>query len=62
MLGSGIHRFRPIPYPHQVAIIGLSDCEPDTTRSVLTLVFDHRVANGTQAAAFLAAIDAQLRQ
>lgn len=62
MLGRGVHRFQPIPYPHQAAIVGLSDCEPGTTRCMLTLVFDHRVANGSQAAAFLAAIDSHLRQ
>jgi 2-oxoglutarate dehydrogenase E2 component (dihydrolipoamide succinyltransferase) len=61
MLGRGIHRFQPIPYPHQAAIVGLSDTEPDSTRAALSLVFDHRVANGSQAAAFLAAIDAALR-
>jgi pyruvate/2-oxoglutarate dehydrogenase complex dihydrolipoamide acyltransferase (E2) component len=62
MLGRGVHRFQPIPYPHQAAIVGLSDCEPGTSRCVLTLVFDHRVANGSQAAAFLVAIDTHLRQ
>jgi pyruvate/2-oxoglutarate dehydrogenase complex dihydrolipoamide acyltransferase (E2) component len=56
MIGRGIHRFQPIPYPHQAGIIGIADTEPDSTRAALTLVFDHRVANGAQAAAFLAAI------
>jgi len=56
MLGRGVHRFVPIPYPEQAAIIGLSDTEPDTTRATLVLVFDHRVANGGRAAAFLAAV------
>ncbi len=60
MIGRGIHRFQPIPYPHQAAIVGIADCEPDSTRAALTLVFDHRIANGSQAAAFLAAIDAAL--
>jgi pyruvate dehydrogenase E2 component (dihydrolipoamide acetyltransferase) len=60
MLGRGIHRFQPIPYPHQAAIIGLADPEPDSTRAALTLVFDHRVANGARAAAFLGAIEAAL--
>ncbi len=61
MIGRGIHRFQPIPYPHQAAIVGIADCEPNSTRAALTLVFDHRVANGSQAAAFLVAIDAALR-
>src|SRR5690606_12112614 len=56
MLGRGVHRFQPIPYPHQAAIIGLSDAAPDSTQASLVLVFDHRVANGSQAAAFLGAI------
>ncbi len=60
MLGRGIHRFQPIPYPHQAAIIGLSDSEPDSTRAALVLVFDHRIANGTQAAAFLGRIAREL--
>ncbi|HSP96642.1 MAG TPA: 2-oxo acid dehydrogenase subunit E2 [Candidatus Dormibacteraeota bacterium] len=61
MLGRGVHRFQPIPYPHQAAIVGLSDTAPDSTQAALVLVFDHRVANGSQAAAFLAAIDAAMR-
>ena len=61
MIGRGIHRFQPIPYPHQAAIVGIADTEPDSTRAALTLVFDHRVANGSQAAAFLVAIDVALR-
>jgi len=56
MLGRGIHRFQPIPYPQQAAIVGLADTEPGSTRAALTLVFDHRVANGSRAAAFLAAV------
>jgi len=61
MLGSGIHGFRPIPYPQQAAIVGICDPEPESTRAVLTLGFDHRIANGSQAASFVAAIDAALR-
>lgn len=60
MIGRGVHRFVPIPYPQQAAIVGIADPQPGSTQSVLTLVFDHRVANGSQAAAFLAAIDAAL--
>ncbi len=61
MIGRGIHRFQPIPYPQQAAIVGIADSEPDSSRAVLSLVFDHRVANGTQAAEFLTSIDATLR-
>ncbi len=61
MLGLEIHGFRPIPYPQQAAIVGICDPEPGSTRAVLTLGFDHRIANGSQAAAFLAAIDAALQ-
>jgi pyruvate/2-oxoglutarate dehydrogenase complex dihydrolipoamide acyltransferase (E2) component len=61
MLGRGIHRFQPIPYPQQAAIVGLADVEPGSTRAALALVFDHRIANGSQAAQFLAAIDEALR-
>lgn len=60
MIGRGVHRFVPIPYPQQAAIVGIADPQPGSTQSVLTLVFDHRVANGSQAAGFLAAIDAAL--
>ncbi len=60
MIGRGVHHFQPIPYPHQAAIVGIADTEPGSSRAALTLVFDHRVANGSQAAAFLAAIDAAL--
>lgn len=61
MLGRGVQRFQPIPYPHQAAIVGLGDVEPGSTRASLVLVFDHRVANGSQAAAFLAAIAAAMQ-
>jgi pyruvate/2-oxoglutarate dehydrogenase complex dihydrolipoamide acyltransferase (E2) component len=58
MLGRGIQRFLPIPYPQQAAIIGLADPERGTTdRTALAIVFDHRVANGSAAAAFLAAVE-----
>ena len=61
MIGRGIHRFQPIPYPQQAAIVGIADVEPGSTRAALALVFDHRIANGSQAAQFLAAIDEALR-
>jgi pyruvate dehydrogenase E2 component (dihydrolipoamide acetyltransferase) len=60
MIGRGIQRFQPIPYPQQAAIVGIADVEPDSSRTALTLVFDHRIANGTQAAEFLGAITESL--
>ena len=58
MLGRGIQRFLPIPYPQQAAIIALADPERGTTdRTALAIVFDHRVANGSAAAAFLAKVE-----
>jgi len=59
MMGRGVQRFVPIPYPQQAAIIGLADPEPAGAgeRTVLSIVFDHRVANGSEAAAFLAAVE-----
>jgi len=60
MLGRGVHRFEPIPYPQQAAILGIADPAPGQTHAALTLVFDHRVANGSQAAAFLAAVAEEL--
>lgn len=60
MLGRGIQRFQPIPYPEQAAIVSLADVEPGSETAALGLVFDHRVANGGAAAAFLAAIAAEL--
>jgi len=60
MLGRGVQRFVPIPYPEQAAIVGLSDVEPGSTKAALVLVFDHRVANGGRAAAFLAAVAAAM--
>lgn len=61
MLGLGIHGFRPILYPQQAAIVGICDPEPGSMHALLTLGFDHRIANGSQAASFLAAIDAALQ-
>lgn len=61
MIGHGIERFHPILYPQQAAIVGISEIEADSTSAVLTLGFDHRIANGSQAAAFLVAIDRELR-
>jgi pyruvate/2-oxoglutarate dehydrogenase complex dihydrolipoamide acyltransferase (E2) component len=59
MIGRGIQRFVPIPYPQQAAIIALADPPPGGAgeRTALAIVFDHRVANGSDAARFLAAIE-----
>ncbi|MBI3767622.1 MAG: 2-oxo acid dehydrogenase subunit E2 [Deltaproteobacteria bacterium] len=58
MVGRGVQRFLPIPYPQQAAIIGLADPERGTgERTALSIVFDHRVANGSAAASFLATVE-----
>jgi pyruvate/2-oxoglutarate dehydrogenase complex dihydrolipoamide acyltransferase (E2) component len=59
MMGRGIQHFVPIPYPQQAAIVGLADPAPDAdaARTALVIVFDHRVANGSDAAKFLAAVE-----
>lgn len=59
MIGRGVHRFQPLLFPQQSAIIGITDAEADGSAR-LTLGFDHRLANGSQAAAFLAAIAEKL--
>jgi pyruvate dehydrogenase E2 component (dihydrolipoamide acetyltransferase) len=56
MIGRGIHHFQPLLYPQQAAIVGIADSEPGSPLAALALVFDHRVANGSDAARFLAAI------
>jgi pyruvate dehydrogenase E2 component (dihydrolipoamide acetyltransferase) len=56
MLGRGVHRFNPILYPEQSAIIGICDNEVSNDHATLTLGFDHRVVNGAQAADFLSSI------
>lgn len=56
MLGRGVHRFKPILYPEQSIIVGICDSELSDDHATLTLGFDHRVANGAQAADFLSAI------
>ena len=58
MVGRGIQRFIPIPYPQQAAIIGLADPPASAPRSTaLSIVFDHRVANGSEAARFLGLVE-----
>lgn len=58
MMGRGIQRFVPIPYPQQAAIIGLADPAPgDDAHTALVIVFDHRIANGSDAARFLATVE-----
>lgn len=60
MLGRGIHGFKPILFPLQTAIVGICDSEQEG-RFKLTLGFDHRVANGSQAAEFLRSIEQELK-
>jgi pyruvate/2-oxoglutarate dehydrogenase complex dihydrolipoamide acyltransferase (E2) component len=59
MLGRGVHRFQPLLFPQQSAIVGITDAEADGT-ACLTVGFDHRLANGSQAAGFLVAIEQEL--
>ncbi len=56
MLGRGIHRFTPILYPEQSAIVGICDSELSDDHATLTLGFDHRAASGAQGADFLSNI------
>lgn len=55
MVGRGVHRFQPILPPGETAIVALADATPAGT-AWMTLGFDHRVANGSQAAAFLGSV------
>ncbi len=58
MVGRGIQRFIPIPYPQQAAIIGLADPPATAPQSTaLSIVFDHRIANGSEAARFLGLVE-----
>lgn len=52
MIGRGVHRFQPLLAPQQSAVVGITDAESDGSAR-LTLGFDHRLANGSQAATFL---------
>lgn len=61
MIGRGVHRFHPIPYPEQAAIMGIADPEPGFGQCSLVLGFDHRITNGSQAAAYLEAVDKALQ-
>ena len=56
MLGRGVHRFQPLLPPEQTAIIALADAVEGSSHAELSIGFDHRVANGSGAAAFLTAI------
>ena len=56
MLGRGVHGFKPILYPEQSVIVGICDNEMSEDHATLTLGFDHRVANGAQAADLLSSI------
>lgn len=59
MLGRGIHGFKPILFPQQTAIIGISDCIRAGAMRI-TLGFDHRVANGSEGAEFLRLIEQEI--
>ena len=56
MLGQNVHRFHPLIYPEQAAVVGICDHPDSDEKATLTLGFDHRIANGVAAAAFLGRI------
>jgi pyruvate/2-oxoglutarate dehydrogenase complex dihydrolipoamide acyltransferase (E2) component len=60
LIGRGVQRFQAIPYPEQAAIVSLAADAAESSTAALGLVFDHRIANGSQAAAFLGAISDSL--
>jgi pyruvate/2-oxoglutarate dehydrogenase complex dihydrolipoamide acyltransferase (E2) component len=62
MVGRGVQHFHPIPYPQQAAVLGITSAELDSNRAMLTLGFDHRIANGSEAAAFLAVVAEELQR
>lgn len=60
MIGRGVHRFQPILHPGETAIVAVAAQKSDSTRAELTVGFDHRVANGSQAAAFMLSVSDEL--
>ena len=56
LLGTDVHRFQPLLYPEQAAIVGICNSESGPNYAQLTLGFDHRIANGTEAAKFIGEI------
>ncbi len=62
LLGSGVHQVFPILVPGQSTIVALGDRAELAGRAVysLTVAFDHRVLNGAEAAAYLAAVGRRL--
>jgi pyruvate dehydrogenase E2 component (dihydrolipoamide acetyltransferase) len=62
LLGSGVHQVFPILVPGQSTIVALGDRAELSGQAVynLTVAFDHRVLNGAEAAAYLAAVARRL--
>lgn len=58
LVGMGVHQVFPILVPGQTAILAVADpvLLPGLRAYAITLAFDHRVANGSEAAEFLAAV------
>ncbi len=64
LVGSHVHSVTPIIAPNQSVIVALSDRidGPGAASYSLTMAFDHRVLNGSEAAKFLYAIARQLEE
>lgn len=62
LVGTGVHQVFPIIVPGQAAIVAVADPygPPGARAYTLTLAFDHRIANGVEAAEFLAAVSGTL--
>lgn len=58
LVGTGVHQVFPIIMPGQTAIVAVADpvTLPGLRAYTITLAFDHRVVNGSEAAEFLAAV------
>lgn len=64
LVGSGVQHVFPIIVPGQAAIVAVADpCPlPGLHAYAITLAFDHRVANGTEAAEFLSTVAGALER
>ncbi len=64
LVGSHVHSVSPIIAPKQSVIVALGDrvAGPESPTYSLTMAFDHRVLNGSEAAEFLFAVSRQLEE
>lgn len=62
LVGTGVHQMLPLIVPGQSAIVAVADADAHDGNAAhcLTLAFDHRVANGAEAARFLAFVAAAI--